>query len=319
MTKEDLVSNFFNTTSKFNKNHREIEDSKTSPNSQSTSQQNGVTTNTSHSSNGYAHPFVQRPLPLQMALFNQQASLESQLPTATPYGPGLIRFYSRPQYHYSSDSRDVEGERRSGGSSVISKENSRNGSDYGGSEVGTSSYLSVSPTPRPDYVEPESVSGNVSPQNFDTRSYASTFSFRSTTSSIRSKAEIKAYDGIYNTKSGCNEDQREPEDCTLPKGDSSDQQNSPGSQGETSPRGMDSPSSMDSNTPPSGSSPTPCEQNTDSKEADDKEDLRKPWKKRKRLQAESDPENFAEKKLKEESSEVTQSSEQQEPVQCEEK
>jgi len=315
MTKEDLVSSFFNTTSKFNKNHREVEDLKGSP----PTTQNSSLPTTSHSSNGYSHPFIQRPLPLQMAIFNQQqANMEAPLPAATPYGPGLIQFYSRPTYNPTQYSdREPEYERRNG-LTVMAKDN-RNGSDYGGSEVGSSSFLSASPTPRPDYGDSESVSGPVSPQPFDTRSYASTFSFRSTTSSIRSKGEIKAYDADLhgNLDHRSDPEQKEPEDCTLPKGDSRDQQNSPGSQGETSPRQMDSPSSMDSSV--NGTTPPPGDQNLDSKEAEDQEDMRKPWKKRKRLQAESDPENFSDsKKAKEDGHDSPESSETQEPVNCDE-
>ena len=72
----------------------------------------------------------------------------------------------------------------------------RPGSEYAASEVGSSSYLSVSP-PRcdmnnTDYPEP------VSPRNFDQQSLASTFSFNSTSSSLllKSKAQYKDYNYV---------------------------------------------------------------------------------------------------------------------------
>jgi len=309
-TKEELVSSFFSTTSKFNKNHREVDESKTSPNySQTQTHQNGGF-NTSPVTNGYSHPFIQRPLPLQMALFNQQSKMDNQIPVTTAYGPGLIQFYPRPNYPLNQygEGRDPEPDSKS--SSPTSRKDTRNGSDYGGSEIGSSSFLSVSPTPRADYLETESLPGNISPRPFDTRSYASTFSFHSSTSSIKSKGQIKEYEARAEERIEGDQPSDAPENFSLPKGDSRDQDASPGSQGETSPRRFGSPSSMESNTPPGSSSPCPGERNLDRKEEEEREEMRKPWKKRKRIQ-ESDQENSLElKKTKEDSSESNDSHEQ---------
>merc|ERR1712025_954626 len=67
------------------------------------------------------------------------------------------------------------------------------GSEATPSEVGSSCYMTVSPTPKSSKHRDDETDSISLARPFDTESYASTFSFRSC-SSIRSKAEIKSFD-----------------------------------------------------------------------------------------------------------------------------
>lgn len=292
-SKEELVSNFFNTTSKFNKSHRDVEEpAKVSPTVPSQPQAN-IYPATPVATTSYPHPFLQRSLPLPMALFNQQ--------TSKPGGGfsqnGLIQFYPTPGYtEYPQQEKETY---------------TRPASEYGGSDIGSSSFLSVSPPPTGTrgleypvttsngYKPADSEGGTISPRPFDNRSYASTFSFRSTTSSVRSKAQIKS----YNTT---NDEQ--PEDYTvMPKGDREEE--SPESLGETSPRLSGSPTS----------SPESPEEKREMGDDEEREERRKPWKKRKRVQENSDPDNSsngsteAVKKMKDDSNESQDCQDQLDP------
>lgn len=266
-SKEELVSNFFNTTSKFNKSHREVEESaKASPIIPNQPQAH-IHPATPVSTTSYPHPFLQRSLPLPMALFNQQTSKSGGGYSQN----GLIQFYPTPGYtDYSQQVREAY---------------TRPSSEYGGSDIGSSSFLSVSPPPTGTrgleypmttsnvHRPADSEGGNISPRPFDNRSYASTFSFRSTTSSVRSKAQIKSYTTTT---------EEQPEDYTVnAKGDQEEE--SPGSLGETSPRLSGSPTS-------SSESPDGKRELGDDEE---REERKKPWKKRKRVQESSDLDHFS--------------------------
>eukprot|EP00091_Calanus_sinicus_P021920 TRINITY_DN6705_c0_g1_i4.p1 TRINITY_DN6705_c0_g1~~TRINITY_DN6705_c0_g1_i4.p1 ORF type:complete len:162 (-),score=35.14 TRINITY_DN6705_c0_g1_i4:594-1079(-) len=117
----------------------------------------------------------------------------------------MVQFY-RPNYPGYQKAQSEAGSMSQPCSSPERRENTRNGSDYAGSEVESSCFLSISPPPKDQSFVPihqdqetDSQAGSISPRPFDTRSYASTFSFRSTNSSIRSKAEQKSYGSIQNT------------------------------------------------------------------------------------------------------------------------
>lgn len=210
--KEDLVSNFFSTTSKFNKNlGSQIEETKSEPLPQVSNNHNMATDhlhsqannfqerkgfNTAVNQNGYTHPFLVQSLPQSLAFLNQ--------PKGIQYG-SCIGQYHRPYPPMSAKPKSDMGSTSFGGSSPerIENCNYRTGSDYAASEVGSSCFVSIPSPPPPkqqEYVpvnqdpDTDSQAGSISPRPFDAQSCASTFSFRSTNSSIRSKAEIKSYE-----------------------------------------------------------------------------------------------------------------------------
>jgi len=320
--KEDLVSNFFSTTSKFNKNQGSInDDSKQSLSPQYSSSQSLAVDNalapttsqerkgfsTNPSQNGYPHPFLVQSLPPSVAFLNQ--------PKQLPYGNGIVQFY-RPTYpEYGANPSD--------GNSPERRENFnyRNGSDYAASEVDSSCFLSITPPPKDnDFIpghqdqETDSHTGSISPRPFDTRSYASTFSFRSA-SSIRSKGEQKSYGMIQATpkevpnrpeehNEKINSEQPEmngyPEQTdnykrTNEKTAYESTEASPRS--EQSPRSAGTPGSESfESITPNTSSPTP----DDNLAEEERAERRKPWKKRKRVQEPEQDDSSGDKKLKNE-------------------
>jgi len=316
--KEDLVSNFFSTTSKFNKNQgSQLEETKpaSTPQAPSVSQmthdhqlspsstfQERKGFNTTPTQNGYTHPFLLKSVPQPVAFLNQ--------PKPIQYGNGIVQFYRANYPDYQKAQIDARtnslpcspAERRE-------NPNYREGSDYAGSEVGSSCYLTISPTPKEEnYIptnqdlETDSQAGSVSPRPFDTQSYASTFSLRSNNSSIRSKAEVKSYGTTVNGPRNCPDNDRITEAAECQKlndaeryGDNktdaysrviekrsyeSNEEESPMSQESRRSPGTSSSESFESITP-NATSPTPED---DLATEEERAERRKPWKKRKRVQ-----------------------------------
>ena len=247
-SKEEMISNFFTTTSKYNKSHgAQTEEPK------------------SHSA-PYSIPQVvsgNQPYLLQpMAFLNPHAHKNLQ------YGNGYVQFL-QPTVRRMGEQNTLE---------VVCPPGP-GGSDYAPSEVGSS----TAPSKSRDDINDEG-SSCCSPKQFDTQSYASTFSFRSS-SSVRSKAEIKSYDEPICVESDNKdtEDQELKEKLEVPKCESND----------TSPFSPTSPRSTTSRKSESlASSPGP----------DDKEEMEermKPCKKRKIVQ-EPEPEQEVEEKATDE-------------------
>jgi len=313
--KEDLVSNFFSTTSKFNKNQgstsEEAKPVVTSPAysnptdhhlSPANNFQDRKGFNTTPSQNGYTHPFLVQSLPPSVAFLNQ--------PKPIQYGNGIVQFY-RPNYPlYKSQSEN--GSMSQPGSPPERRDNQRNGSDYDGSEVGSSCFLSITPPPKDQQFVPihqdqetDSQNGSISPRPLDTRSYASTFSF----SSIRSKAEQKSYGQNTNQENHrmseqaesmqheLTESERYPEKTEqytrVPDKDAYES-NEASPRSEESPRSTGTPSSESfESITPNATSPTPED---DLAAEEERAEMRKPWKKRKRVQESEHEDTSIEKK-----------------------
>jgi len=233
-SKEEMISNFFTTTSKYNKSHGGTQtelNSHTGPACPLPQVVNGN------------HPFLVQP----MAFLNPQAHKNLQ------YGNGYVQFL-QPTMRRVPVADPAAMEVICGG-----------GSDYTPSEMGPSSYNQGKP--REDLVDEGS--SCCSPKPFDTQSYASTFSFKSS-SSVRSKAEIKSYEPT-SVEAGIKETEIETEKeklAEMHKCESND--TSPFSQ--TSPR-----STTSSKSESLASSPGPDDK-------DEMEERMKPWKKRKIVQ-----------------------------------
>ena len=297
-TKEDLVTSFFSTTSKFNKNQMALgmaEDA-TCPE--------------------YQHPFHQKPLPLPMAFLNQVKP--GYLPPTS-----LVQFY-RPSW--KPDFPASQGSSSAPGSPPERKQNSaynRLGSDTS-SDVASSSFISVSPpveAQRGVYpTETDSTNGRASPshlaRDFDARSYASTFSLHSTGSSLntpsqlRSKGQIKSYES-YEEKEKLQESRLQGEEMgsregrgeegtsyepVQPRGDKEGSETystpqSPRSQDSSNSGASDSLESTDPTRPG-----TPEEEKAKSEAEEAEVERRKPWKKRKRA-IESDQESIQSEKV----------------------
>jgi len=162
-SKEEMISNFFTTTSKYNKSHggSQTEDPKLSGHSSPACPLPQVVNGNQH------HPFLVQP----MAFLNPQAHKNLQ------YGNGFVQFL-QPTMRRVPVGDQTAMEVICGG-----------GSDYTPSEMGPSGFTQSKH--REDLIDEGS--SCCSPKPFDTQSYASTFSFKSC-SSIRSKAEIKSYE-----------------------------------------------------------------------------------------------------------------------------
>lgn len=175
--KEELVSSFFSTTSKIHKNHSHL-----LPELQS----GGVSPPRSSMDKPVSEPFTRIPLPTACGAFQAPILLAPH-----PAQP-TIAFFNQQPFFYQPYQRE-EGPNF--------RDNSRHGSEYAASEVGESSYMSVSPRLQPEFnnfdnQETESMR-SISPRPFDNRSYASTFSLKSYQSSVRSKAEYKSYENHF--------------------------------------------------------------------------------------------------------------------------
>lgn len=172
--KEELVSSFFSTTSKIHKSHAHL-----LPELQS----GGVSPPRSSMDKPVSEPFTRIPLP---------TAFPAPILLAPHVAQPTIAFFNQQPFFYQPYQRE-EGPNY--------RDNSRHGSEYAASEVGESSYMSVSPRLQPEFnnydnQETESMR-SISPRPFDNRSYASTFSLKSYQSSVRSKAEYKSYDNHF--------------------------------------------------------------------------------------------------------------------------
>jgi len=326
--KEDLVCNFFSTTSKFNKNQgsstdepKPVSSPQYSPAPQLASEhhltpansfQDRKGFNTTPTQNGYTHPFLVQSLPPSVAFLNQP----KQIQYGNPMSP-MVQFY-RPNYPGYQKAQSEAGSMSQPCSSPERRDNPRNGSDYAGSEVESSCFLSISPPPKEQSFVPihqdqetDSQAGSISPRPFDTRSYASTFSFRSTNSSIRSKAEQKSYGAIQSTHNDRADIMSEQAECRKLDQAESDrypekteqyrvneksayESNEASPRSEESPRSTGTPSSESfESITPSGTSPTPED---DLAAEEERAERRKPWKKRKRV-TEREPEDSTTEKI----------------------
>ena len=283
-SKEELVSNFFTTTSKFKKNQgSQSEECKSPPGPPPLAPTPTYPTYPAAAGfpgfPGHHNPAAPQFLVQPMAFLNQHKHLQ--------YGNGIVQFYqpqpypairpnpsrqarnagngSPPTSHAGPDT-DKRTEAESGGGKCAEV-----GSEATPSEVGSSCYMSVSPLPkRParDEAEEESC---CSPRPFDTQSYASTFSFRSS-SSIRSKAEIKQYDQVsYDEPISLEIEPKDKE--TGEKLELAEKRKCESN--DTSPRSQTSPVSTSSPKPDSLVSQSP------SPDLDKQREMMKPWKKRK--------------------------------------
>lgn len=294
-TKEDLVSSFFSTTSKFNKNqtHLGMAEDATCPE--------------------YQHPFYNKPLPLPMAFLNGPKS------GYQPPAANLLQFY-QPRWPGG-----VEAKGSSSAPSSPPDRGTNAGFRFGGSECGSSDFASssfASVSPPTDLraqkaasrlearMETDSGMGtdmasrsSYGPrgQDFDTRSFASSLSLNSSVFSVKSKGQFKAFEPLVRYK----EARGAPEEVEArgapevvegervaggepllppPTGDGEDGKD--GDYSNTgSPRSNSTASlaSIDSTNPTRPDTPEDeAKAKSEEEAAEEEAELRKPWKKRKR-------------------------------------
>lgn len=250
-TREELVSSFFNTASKFNKNQAAAEtgpEESCSPPSSSSSAVNLY---------NYG-PRLLLPHPLTL-IRNHENSF------GTP--AGILQFY--PGFNEAN----LRNQTANGGSEQEKRERfGRPSSDYGSSEGASSSRPE-----RADFIPTFSGAidsyseGAMSPRPFDQCSLASSFSLKSYESSVRSKAQYKEYMSQLETARGLDlstEDRKAASASSAPDETASD-----------STKG----SSPAAETPPAAYNAAA--------EQEKEIDLRKPVKKRKMAEEHSDSEN----------------------------
>lgn len=260
--KEELVSNFFTTISKFKSKNlgSQTDTDHHQPQPQQPSPPTAVPAIFPNYQNVPGFPF---PPGTAAAPFLVQSMPFLHQPKHVPYGNGIVQFYPQhqqrtTQYSAIRHARDITGHR--------AQEPERDkGSDMAPTENGSSGQ------PREEEDDYETV---CSPRPFDTQSYASTFSFRSS-SSIRSKAEIKSFDEPI-----CLEIEKD----SSHKGDSVSEKRKYESN-ETSPRSQNSPVSTTSPKSDSIQSDSPGPDH----DKDQDSERMKPWKKRK-IHQEPEPE-----------------------------
>ena len=268
--KEELVSNFFTTTSKYK---NKTQGSQSEADCKPTEPLLGPPP----PSNGHG-PYPGFPpapgfppmmansgnfLVQPMAFMNQHKHLQ--------YGNGIVQFYQPQPYPTIRHTGGLDKNHDDNAEKSSEKTNGSVASEATPSEIGSYSYVSMSP-PRPkrDLDEESNRSSVCSPRPFDTQSYASTFSFRSC-SSYRSKAEIKSYDEPISLEIDKEDQDKLEEGSDKRKRESND----------TSPRSLTSPVSTSSPKPESLESNSPGPDN----DAEQREiDRKKPWKKRKLVQ-----------------------------------
>jgi len=288
--REDLVSAFFSTTSKFNKNQTQL----------------GMAEDAVCPE--YQHPFHQKSLPLPMAFLNQSKHSHSH------GSNGLVKFYIP---NWNSNSQGCQGENGTS-SDPHSPTERKQSSSYNraesdcGSDVASSSFLSVSLPAElqcKDYrsTYTDTTNCRVSPhtRDSDTQSYASSICV-STASSVRSKGQVKAYEHeeMRGTGGGGQSgDTHTPhyhrcEDTEYnPRGDKdagTDYSNNQSPQSQESSNSFAS-DSMESQAPTRPA--TPEDDKVKSEEEEAEVERRKPWKKRKRA-IESDQESIGSDKSK---------------------
>jgi len=271
-SKEELISNFFTTTAKFRKNHGSSQNDchRSSPPPAVTSAPPPLPQPTAYK------PYPTNALPPTGFAFppgsHQNGFLVQPIPFLNdpskhiPYGNGIVQFYPHQPYSTIRHSRD---ERMRVPPEMDSKQetkSSEGGSEATPSEVGSSCYMTVSPTPKSSKHRDDETDSISMARPFDTESYASTFSFRSC-SSIRSKAEIKSYDEPISLEIEKNDGDKVAEKRKCESND-------------TSPRSQTSPVSTTSPKPDSlGSNSNSPSRSPDLEKTET--DLGKHWKKRK--------------------------------------
>lgn len=265
--KEELVSNFFTTTSKYK---NKTQGSQSEADCKPTEPVLGPPSANGHGpypgfppAQGFPQMMTNSGnfLVQPMAFMNQHKHLQ--------YGNGIVQFYQPQPYPTIRHTGGLDKNHDDNAEKTSEKTNGSVASEATPSEIGSYSYVSMSP-PRPkrDLDEDSNRSSVCSPRPFDTQSYASTFSFRSC-SSYRSKAEIKSYEEPISLEID-KEDKLEAESDKR-KRESND----------TSPRSLTSPVSTSSPKPESLQSNSPGPDN----DAEQREiDRKKPWKKRKLVQ-----------------------------------
>ena len=299
--KEELVTSFFSTTSKFNKHQTQLGMAEDTPCPE------------------YQHPFTQRSLPRPLSFISQSKSPYTQ--------SSLVQFY-RPNWKGESRSETAS---RPGSPQDCKQDSAFKQNSYCGSDIASSSYLSVSPPGEQELAQgyrctfsgqdTESTGGRVSPRvrDCDARSYASTFSLNSTNSSMRSKGQTKAYDSYeqrqdtqrrrtpesQEERERAETEQMEDEEeqkqkvneSYNPTGDNDTSMDCSTNQDPCSP--SQSSNSFASDSIDSNNQTRPCtpEEEKAKSEAEAEVERRKPWKKRKRA-IESDLESNVSEEIK---------------------
>lgn len=307
-TREDLVSAFFSTTSKFNNKMMK----------QGLTEENGL---------DYQHHQKSSPsIPtIPIAFINQTKPSYHQPATNVQ-----VQFFKpswKPEYHMSE-----AGTMSAPGSPTPSREY-RARSEYG-SDIASSSFLSVSPSVdsareneyRRSYssglgVDADSGNGRSSPvgSDFEVTSFGSNYSAFTGGNYVRSKGQTKSYDSYdrrpsyegQEREAGEREDIRttEIEREKMTKLMKSEEEMGQGDKdtgtdysNNQSPRSQESSNSfasdsLSSTTGPQTRPPTPEEEKAKSEEEEAEAELRKPWKKRKRA-IESDQESIGSAEVK---------------------
>jgi len=281
--KEELVSNFFTTTSKYknktqgSQSEADCKLAEPAP-APAPTMANGHGPFPGYSGAGNGFPPAQGYPPMMansgnflvqpMAFMNQHKHLQ--------YGNGIVQFYQPQPYPTIRHTNGRDKKHDDIGEKTNGEANGSVASEATPSELGSSSYISMSP-PRPkrDMDEDSNRSSVCSPRPFDdTQSYLSSFSFKSC-SSYKSKAEIKSYDEPMSLEIDKEDRDKLEAECDKRKRESND----------TSPRSLTSPVSTSSPKPESlESNSTSTSPGPDNDKEQREMDMRKPWKKRKLVQ-----------------------------------
>ena len=279
--KEELVSNFFTTTSKYkNKTQGSQSEADCKLAEPAPALANGHGPFPGYSGAGNGFPPAQGYPPMMansgnflvqpMAFMNQHKHLQ--------YGNGIVQFYQPQPYPTIRHTNGRDKNHDDIGEKTNGEANGSVASEATPSELGSSSYISMSP-PRPkrdrDIDEDSNRSSVCSPRPFDdTQSYLSSFSFKSC-SSYKSKAEIKSYDEPMSLEIDKEDRDKLEAECDKHKRESND----------TSPRSLTSPVSTSSPKPESlESNSTSNSPGPDNDKEQREMDRKKPWKKRKLVQ-----------------------------------
>jgi len=198
--REDLINNFFTTTSRFNK-QQQHQSSSSTPTAVCNDQVNGERNGNNFNDNVNLDQYSFQQGLLMPTLSRPLAFID---PRQSNYGatPDMYQLCSVAGFAAAA-AANMKKHRRGPGSSSSEQMNyvrnpdyrSRPGSEYAVSEVGSSSYISVSPPPRFEMNGGGNSSESVSPRPFHQQSMASTMSFPSQASSnlLKSKAQYKDY------------------------------------------------------------------------------------------------------------------------------
>jgi hypothetical protein len=270
----------------------------------------------SHKSSGYGPPGGGL-----VPYYRSRLGLGDSASSCNKSGRGEHTNGGRDCYMNGDSAASSASESRRSGNNVNYFHHLGSGSEYARSEVGSSSFISVSP-PRQEYVsagggcqQNETESGSLSPRPFDTMSYASTFSLKSCNSTVwprngamtvegqrRGNAETTTSSHKRRRSASGGDDEEANGDMPSSEGSPSQYRIGGGDgdascvkreideddeEGRVPPPPAESPMaaspSSGSCTPPSG-----CSQGDEKAEQEEEEeaarDRRKPWKKRRRVQ-----------------------------------